>query len=36
MEIRNIARSISEMQVFDVEKLRRLLQEYKKDNERSL
>jgi len=36
MEIKNIARSISEMQVFDVEKLRRLLQEYKKDNERSL
>lgn len=36
MEIKNIARSISEMQVFDVEKLRRLLQEYKKDNERSV
>jgi len=36
MEIKNIARRISEMQVFDIERLRGLLLEYKKDNEKSL
>ncbi|MBM3897084.1 MAG: hypothetical protein FJ358_00950 [Thaumarchaeota archaeon] len=32
-EIKNIAKKISEMQVFDVEELKRLLQEYRRDNE---
>lgn len=35
-EIKNIARRISEAQTFDVEKLRRWLQEYKHDNEGKL